>query len=181
MGTQIQMAERFLALHRQPQPLLLPNPWDVGSAKLLAWLGFTALATTSGGVAAAGGGPGGEGRGGGGRGHAGAGGGAAGPAGPPPPGSAGRGPRVSADRENGLADHAAGVAETVQHAAGAGLAGCSVEDFTRDPGDPIYKTPLAAERITAAAEVAASGPIRLVLTARAENYLHGRPDLADTI
>ena len=56
-----------------------------------------------------------------------------------------------------------------------------MEDFTGSPGDPIYEPSLAAERVTAAAEVAASGPIRLVLTARAENYLHGRPDLADTI
>ena len=63
----------------------------------------------------------------------------------------------------------------------AGLAGCSVEDFTGRADDPIYEPALAAERIAAAAEVAASGPIRLVLTARAENYLHGRPDLADTI
>src|SRR6266516_4039835 len=88
---------------------------------------------------------------------------------------------VSADLENGFADHPAGVAETVHLAAGAGLAGCSVEDFTGSPGDPIYEPSLAAERVTAAAEVAASGPVRLVLTARAENYLHGRPDLADTI
>jgi len=73
------------------------------------------------------------------------------------------------------------VAETMELAAMAGLAGCSVEDFTGRDDDPIYDKSLAAERIAAAAEVAASGPIRLVLTARAENYLHGRPDLADTI
>jgi 2-methylisocitrate lyase-like PEP mutase family enzyme len=168
MVTQIQQAERFLALHRRPQLLLLPNPWDLGSAKLLAWLGFPALATTSGGFAA----------------------------------TVGRvdgqvtrdealahaaaiaeatGLPVSADLENGFADNPAGVAETVRLAAVAGLAGCSVEDFTRNSGDPIYEVSLAADRIAAAAEVAASGPIRLVLTARAENYLHGRPDLADTI
>jgi 2-methylisocitrate lyase-like PEP mutase family enzyme len=168
MPTQIQQAERFLALHHQPQPLLLPNPWDLGSAKLLAWLGFSALATTSGGFAATVG-----------RldgkvtrdealAHA-----AAIVAATDLP--------VSADLENGFADHPAGVAETMRLAAVAGLAGCSVEDFTRDPANPIYETSLAAERIAAAAEVAASGPIRLVLTARAENYLHGRPDLADTI
>jgi 2-methylisocitrate lyase-like PEP mutase family enzyme len=168
MATQIQQAERFLALHHQPQPLLLPNPWDLGSAKLLAWLGFSALATTSSGFA----------------------------------GTVGRldgnvtrdealahaaaivratDLPVSADLENGFADSPAEVAETMQLAAMAGLAGCSVEDFTGRADDPIYQAPLAAERIAAAAEVAASGPIRLVLTARAENYLHGRPDLADTI
>jgi 2-methylisocitrate lyase-like PEP mutase family enzyme len=168
MATQIQQVERFLALHHQPQPLLLPNPWDLGSAKLLAWLGFSALATTSSGFA----------------------------------GTVGRldggvtrdealahaaaivratDLPVSADLENGFADSPAEVAETMQLAAMAGLAGCSVEDFTGRADDPIYEAPLAAERITAAAEVAASGPIRLVLTARAENYLHGRPDLADTI
>ncbi len=168
MATQIQQAERFLALHHQPQPLLLPNPWDLGSAKLLAWLGFSALATTSSGFA----------------------------------GTVGRldgnvtrdealahaaaivratDLPVSADLENGFADSPAEVAETMQLAAMAGLAGCSVEDFTGRADDPIYEPPLATERIAAAAEVAASGPIRLVLTARAENYLHGRPDLADTI
>jgi 2-methylisocitrate lyase-like PEP mutase family enzyme len=168
MATQIQQAERFLALHSQPQPLLLPNPWDLGSAKLLAWLGFSALATTSSGFAAT------VGR---------------------PDGQVTRDEAlahaaaiveatdlpVSADLENGFADSPAGVAETMRLAAGAGLAGCSVEDFTRREDDPIYELPLAAERIAAAAEVAASGPIRLVLTARAENYLHGRPGLADTI
>jgi 2-methylisocitrate lyase-like PEP mutase family enzyme len=168
MVTQIQQAERFLALHRQPQPLLLPNPWDVGTAKLLAWLGFSALATTSSGFAST------VGR---------------------LDGGVTRDEAlahaaaiveatdlpVSADLEKGFADSPAGVAETIELAAGAGLAGCSVEDFTGREDDPIYQVPLAADRIAAAAEVAASGPIRLVLTARAENYLHGRPDLADTI
>ena len=168
MATQIQQAERFLALHHQPQPLLLPNPWDLGSAKLLAWLGFSALATTSSGFAATVGRLDGE---------------------------VTRDEAidhaaavvratdlpVSADLENGFSDTAAGVAETMELAAMAGLAGCSVEDFTGRDDDPIYDKSLAAERIAAAAEVAASGPIRLVLTARAENYLHGRPDLADTI
>src|SRR5262249_58873120 len=90
MGTQIQMAERFLALHRQPQPLLLPNPWDVGSAKLLAWLGFFALATTSGGFAATVGRLDGEGRGGEALAHA-----AAGVAATDPPGSAAPPDRVA--------------------------------------------------------------------------------------
>src|SRR6476660_6241144 len=168
MATQIQQAERFLALHSGPDPLLLPNPWDLGSAKLFASLGFAALATTSSGFAAT------LGR------------------------LDGKVTRdealahaaaivratdlpVSADLENGFADSPADVAETMVLAAEAGLAGCSVEDFTGREDDPIYPAPLAADRIAAAAEIAASGPIRLVLTARAENYLHGRPDLADTI
>jgi 2-methylisocitrate lyase-like PEP mutase family enzyme len=168
MVTQIQQAERFLALHSGPDPLLLPNPWDLGSAKLFASLGFAALATTSSGFAAT------LGR------------------------LDGKVTRdealahaaaivratdlpVSADLENGFADSPAGVAETMRLAALAGLAGCSVEDFTGREDDPIYEVPLAVERITAAAEITASGPVRLVLTARAENYLHGRPDLADTI
>jgi 2-methylisocitrate lyase-like PEP mutase family enzyme len=168
MVTQIQQAERFLALHHQPQPLLLPNPWDTGSAKLLAWLGFSALATTSSGFAATVGGL---------------------------DGTVTRDQAlahaaavteatdlpVSADLENGFTDSPAGVAQTMKLAAVAGLAGCSVEDFTGDPANPIYEKSLAADRIAAAAEVTASGPIRLILTARAENYLHGRPDLADTI
>jgi 2-methylisocitrate lyase-like PEP mutase family enzyme len=149
-------------------PLLLPNPWDLGSAKLFASLGFAALATTSSGFAAT------LGR------------------------LDGKVTRdeaiahaativratdlpVSADLENGFSDSPADVAETIVLAAEAGLAGCSVEDFTGREDDPIYPAPLAADRIAAAAEIAASGPIRLVLTARAENYLHGRPDLADTI
>jgi 2-methylisocitrate lyase-like PEP mutase family enzyme len=168
MTTQIQQAERFLALHRGPQPLLLPNPWDLGSAKLLAWLGFPALATTSSGFAATMGRPDGEVTRDEALAHAAA-------------ITEATGLPVSADLENGFADDPAGVAETVRLAAVAGLAGCSVEDFTRNPNDPIYEVSLAADRVAAAAEVAASGPIRLILTARAENYLHGRPDLADTI
>jgi 2-methylisocitrate lyase-like PEP mutase family enzyme len=161
-------AEHFLSLHRRPSPLLMPNAWDVGSARLLAALGFEALATTSSGFAATLG-----------RldgtvtrdealGHA-------------RVMTAAAGVPVSADLENGFADEPAGVAETVRLAAATGLAGCSVEDFTGRDGDPIYGLALAAERVTAAAEAAHGGPGRLVLTARAENYLHGRPDLADTI
>ena len=158
----------FLALHRPGQPLLLPNPWDVGSARVLASLGFAALATTSSGFAATLG-----------RldgsvtrdeaiGHA-----AQIVRATPLP--------VSADLENGFADDPSGVAETVAAAIGAGLAGCSVEDFTGRDDDPIYDARLAAERVAAAAEIAHAGPVPFVLTARAENYLHGRPDLADTI
>jgi 2-methylisocitrate lyase-like PEP mutase family enzyme len=159
-------AEVFRQLHEGPEPLVLPNPWDVGSARLLASLGFTALATTSGGFAAA------LGR---------------------LDGSVNRDEAVehaaaivaatdlpvSADLENGFADKPAEVAETLRLAVRAGLAGCSIEDFTGRSDDPIYPTMLAAERITSAAEVARS--TGLVLTGRAENYLHGRPDLADTI
>jgi 2-methylisocitrate lyase-like PEP mutase family enzyme len=168
MTTQAEQAQRFLALHRPGQPLLLPNPWDRGSARILAWAGFDALATTSSGYAAT------LGR---------------------DDGSVTRDEAlehaaaivtatdlpVSADLENCFADSPAGVAETVTLAIGTGLAGCSVEDFTGREGDPIYDLKLAAERVAAAAEAAHAGPVRFVLTARAENYLHGRPDLADTI
>jgi 2-methylisocitrate lyase-like PEP mutase family enzyme len=88
---------------------------------------------------------------------------------------------VSADLENAFADDPAGVAETLRLALDAGLAGCSVEDFTGRDDDPIYEAGLAAERVEAAAEVAHAGPVHLVLTGRAENYLHDRKDLADTI
>ena len=88
---------------------------------------------------------------------------------------------MSADFENGFADAPDGVAANVTLAAATGLAGCSIEDFAKRADDPIYDVGLAAERIAAAAEAAHAGPARMVLTARAENYLHGRPDLADTI
>lgn len=165
---QAEKATRFLALHQGDRPLLLPNPWDVGSAKLLASLGFQALATTSSGFAAT------LGR---------------------LDGGVTRDEAVahaasiveatdlpvSADFENGFADDPAGVADTLRLAVEAGLAGCSVEDFTTRGDAPIYDVGVAAERIAAAAEVAHAGPVHLVLTARAENYVHGRPDLADTI
>ena len=161
-------AARFLALHRPGRPLLLPNPWDVGSARILASLGFEALATTSSGYAATLGRPDGSVT----ReeaiGHA-----AAIVAATPLP--------VSADLENGFADESADVADTVAAAIKAGLAGCSIEDFTRRGGDPIYDLEHAAERVAAAAEAAHAGPRRLVLTARAENFLHGRSDLSDTV
>jgi 2-methylisocitrate lyase-like PEP mutase family enzyme len=161
-------AARFLQLHRPGQPLLLPNPWDIGSARVLASMDFAALATTSSGYAATLG-----------RqdgsvtreeaiAHA-----AAIAAATPLP--------VTADLEKGFADDPAGVAGTVTAAIAAGLAGCSIEDFTGDENVPIYDSELAAERVAAAAEAAHGGPRRLVLTARAENFLHGRDDLADTI
>jgi 2-methylisocitrate lyase-like PEP mutase family enzyme len=168
MVTQADKAREFLALHRPGEPLLLPNPWDLGSARLLASLGFKALATTSSGFAAT------LGR---------------------NDGSVSRDEAlihaavivaatdlpVSADLENAFADDPAGVAKTIGLAVEVGLAGGSVEDFTRREEDPIYAIPFAAERVAAAAEAAHGGPVPFVLTARAENYLHGRPDLADTI
>jgi 2-methylisocitrate lyase-like PEP mutase family enzyme len=168
MPTQTEKAERFLALHQGEQPLLMPNPWDRGSARLFASLGFAALATTSSGFAAT----------------------LARLDGSVTREEAighaawiadGTDLPVSADLENCFADDPAGVAETVRLAVGAGLAGCSVEDFAGRDTDPIYDRALAAERVAAAAEAAHGGPVRLVLTARAENYLRGRPYLADTI
>ena len=168
MSTQADKARQFLVLHRPGDPLLLPNPWDLGSARLLASLGFQALATTSSGFAA----------------------------------SLGRNDGsvtreealvhaavivaatdlpVSADLENAFADKPVAVAETIRLAIEVGLAGGSVEDFTGRADDPVYDLRLAAERVAAAAQAAHSGPVPFVLTTRAENYLHGRPDLADTI
>src|SRR6516225_11994231 len=168
MISQAGKAQRFLTLHRPGQPLLMPNPWDLGSAKLLASLGFQALATTSSGFAAT------LGR---------------------NDGSVSRDEAlvnaavivaatdlpVSADLENGYAYEPAAVAETIRLGIEVGLAGGSVEDFTGQEDDPIYGHQVAAERVAAAAQGAHEGPVRFVLTARAENYLHGRPDLADTI
>ena len=166
--TTAERAERFGALHVPGTPLLMPNAWDVGSAKLFASLGFEALATTSGGFAAS-------------RGrldgamskdevlvHCGE-------------LAAAVDVPVSGDLENCFADDPAGVAGTITAAVDAGLAGGSVEDYTRRPDDPIYELAQATERVRAAAEAAHAGPVRFVLTARAENYLHGRVDLADTI
>ncbi len=168
MTGQAERAERFLALHRGQRPLLLPNPWDAGSAKLLASLGFEALATTSSGSAAT------LGR----------------LDGSVTVAEAIEGARgiveatdlpVSADLENGFADDPAGVAETLRLALDAGLAGASIEDYNAGNETPIYGIEQAAERIAAAAEAAHGGPSRLVLTARAENHLRGVDDLADTI
>jgi 2-methylisocitrate lyase-like PEP mutase family enzyme len=165
---QREKAERFLALHHGDRPLLMPNPWDRGSAALLASLGFEALATTSSGFAATLGRPDGAVTRDEAVGHA-------------QWIAAGTGLPVSADLENCFADDPTGVAETVRLAVDAGLAGCSVEDYARRDDDPIYDLGLATERVAAAAEAAHNGPVRLVLTARAENYLHGKPYLADTI
>jgi 2-methylisocitrate lyase-like PEP mutase family enzyme len=161
------LTDRFRALHVPGNPLLMPNPWDQGSARLLAHLGFAALATTS-------------------SGHAGTLG--------RLDGSVSRDEAlahaasivstvdvpVSADLENGFADDPAAVADTVAAAVAVGLAGCSIEDFTGVADAPIYDLGLARDRVAAAAQAARAGA-GLILTARAENYLHGRPDLADTI
>ncbi len=158
-------ARQFLELHHSERPLLLPNPWDLGSAKLLASLGFKALATTSGGFAAS-------------LGRA--------------DGAVSReeaiahaqavteasGLPVNGDFENGFGEQPAAVAETIRLALAAGIAGGSVEDWS---GSEIYSRELAVERVAAAAEAAHGAPTQLVLTARAENHIRGRDDLADTI
>ena len=163
MPTPDTKSQRFLELHRPGQPLLLPNPWDQGVAKILASLGFQALATTSSGFAAT------LGR---------------------LDGSvtldealahataivAATDLPVSADLENCYADDPDGVAHTVRLAAETGLAGCSIEDYS---GSQLYARAEAVDRVTAAAAAARDGG--LVLTARAENYLRGNPDLGDTI
>ncbi len=168
MSDQNARAQRFLDLHCPGQPLLMTNPWDVGSARLLASLGFEALATTSSGFAAT------LGR---------------------LDGTVSRAEAlahaadlvmatplpVSADLENGYADSTAGVGETASAAVAAGLAGFSIEDSTGHSEAPIFELELAVERIAAAAAAAHQGTAHVVLTARCENHLHGRDDLGDTI
>jgi 2-methylisocitrate lyase-like PEP mutase family enzyme len=165
MIDQAEQARRFLALHGGERPLLIPNPWDAGSARLLASLGFAALATTSSGFAAT------LGR---------------------LDGSVTRDEvlahaaaivgatalPVSADFEHGFADDPDEVAENVTLAIGTGLAGCSIEDYD---GAGIYDFELAVRRVAAAARAAHAGPVHFVLTARAENHIRDRPDLDDTI
>ena len=158
----------FRALHEQEGAFVIPNPWDTGTARILAALGFPALATTSAGMAFA--------------------------LGLPDGGVdkeaalahcrtivAATDLPVSADLEKGFGDSPREVAETVLAAAGTGLAGCSIEDFTGDPGDPIFPFTLAVERIEAAVAALRTLPGDFVLTARCENLLHGRDDLDDTI
>jgi 2-methylisocitrate lyase-like PEP mutase family enzyme len=160
--------ESFRALHERPGAFVIPNPWDVGTARVLASLGFEALATTSAGFAFSLG---------------------------LPEGDISREQAlahcgdivaatdlpVSADLEKGFGDDPASVAETIRVAAETDLAGCSIEDFSGRPEDPIYSFDQAVERIAAAVQAARSLPHDFVLTARAENFLHGRPDLDDTI
>jgi 2-methylisocitrate lyase-like PEP mutase family enzyme len=168
MRTQLEKGSVFRSLHERDSAFIIPNPWDVGTARVLAKLGFEALATTSAGYAF----------------------------------SAGQRDNtigrvrmlahvkeivsatdlpVSADLENGFGDDPETAAETIRLAAAAGLAGGSIEDMSNDRTNPIYDLDLAAERVSAAAEVVSSLPFPFTLTARAENYLVGRPDLKDTI
>jgi 2-methylisocitrate lyase-like PEP mutase family enzyme len=159
---------RFRELHAGPDLFLIPNPWDAGSAAVLASLGFSALATTSSGFAATLGRLDGQVT----RDEAIAHGDLIAAATELP---------VSADLEHGFALDPDGVAETVRLASATGLAGCSIEDSTRDPDDPILDRALAVERVRAASEAAGTGTGRLVLTARYEGFLYGHTDLAEAI
>ncbi len=168
MRTQAEKGALFQGLHERSGAFIIPNPWDAGTARLLAHLGFEALATTSAGYAFS-------------RGRR--------------DNSVGRDEMmahvadlaaatdlaVSADLENGYGDDPKTVAETIGLAAATGLAGCSIEDSTQKPANPIYAFELAVERIQAAASVSRALPFAFTLTARCENYLVGRPDLNDTI
>jgi 2-methylisocitrate lyase-like PEP mutase family enzyme len=166
--TQNEKAARFVALHEGPGVFVIPNPWDVPSARLLAGLGFQALATSS--AASA--------------------------------GTVGRRDGrltrdqalaharsivdsvdlpVSADLESGFGEQPEVVAETIRQAGGAGLVGCTIEDSTGNPDNPLYGFDLAVERIAAAAGAARSLPFRFMLTARAHNFLYPNPSLEDTI
>jgi 2-methylisocitrate lyase-like PEP mutase family enzyme len=168
MLTQAEKGRAFRALHERKSAFIIPNPWDIGTARLLAHLGFEALATTSMGYAF----------------------------------SVGRRDNtidrhetlsnaseivsasdlpVSADLENGFGDTPEIAAETIRLAAAAGVVGGSIEDATGHSDHPIYETEHAVERVRAAAIAARALPFDFTLTARAENYLHGRPDLGDTI
>jgi 2-methylisocitrate lyase-like PEP mutase family enzyme len=168
MLTQSEKGLAFRALHERDRAFIIPNPWDVGTARLLAQVGFEALATTSAGYAFS------VGR---------------------RDNTIGRDEMiahasaiasatdlpVSADLENGYGDTPEVVAETIRMAAAAGLAGGSIEDMSSQPGHPIYEQEHAVERVRAAAEVVRALPFTFTLTARVENYLVGKPDLRDTI
>ena len=170
MRTQAERARAFRTLHERQGIFVMPNPWDAGTAKLFASLGFEALATTSFGLANA----------------------------------LGRVDGtlavsreeliancreiaqatdlpVNADLENGYADNPEEAAEIIRMAAEAGVVGGSIEDATGRDDDPVYDFNLAVERVAAAAEVAHSLPFPFTFTARAENFLHGRRDLDDTV
>lgn len=168
MATQAEKGRIFRALHERDGAFIIPNPWDIGTAKLLAHLGFEALATTSMGYAF----------------------------------SVGRRDNsldrsetlahasqivsatdlpVSADLENGFGDAPEIAAETIKLAGATGLVGGSIEDSSGQPDHPIYELKHAADRVRAASAAARALPFPFTLTGRAENYLHGRPDLKDTI
>jgi 2-methylisocitrate lyase-like PEP mutase family enzyme len=169
-ASQQDKATRFRALHARPGAFVIPNPWDAGSARILASLGFEALATTSAGFAFS------IGR----------------------KDQAAAVSRdeilanakdivdatdlpVSADLEAGFGQTTRDVAETIRRAAAAGLVGGSIEDATYDPRNPIYEIPQAVDRVAAAIEAARALPFPFTFTARAENFLFGRRDLDDTI
>jgi 2-methylisocitrate lyase-like PEP mutase family enzyme len=168
MSTQVEKGRAFRALHERKSAFIIPNPWDVGTARILAHLGFEALATTSMGFAF----------------------------------SAGQLDNsvdrdhmmkhiseiasatnlpVNADLENGYGDAPETAAETIKLAAAAGVVGGSIEDATGRSDNPIYELEHAADRVRAAVAAARALPFTFTLTGRAENYLHGRPDLKDTI
>ena len=166
--SQTDKAIAFLSLHERAGAFIIPNPWDLGTARVLAHLGFEALATTSMGYAFSTG---------------------------KLDNTVGRDAMlrhiaqiaaathlpVSADLENGYGDAPETAAETIRLAAAAGVVGGSIEDATGQPDRPIYEKEHAADRIRAAVEAARALPFPFTLTARAENYLHGRPNLNDTI
>ncbi len=168
MLNQTEKGRAFRTLHESESAFIIPNPWDVGTARLLAHLGFEALATTSAGYAFSVG---------------------------QRDNTIGRDEMmahlsaiasatdlpVSADLENGFGDPPEVVAETIRLAAATGIVGCSIEDMSRQPGHSIYEHEFAVERIRAAAEVVRGLSFPFTLTARSENYLVGRPDLGDTI
>ena len=163
-------ALRFASLHARPGAFVIPNPWDAGSARMLAALGFEALATTSAGFAFSVGLPDAE-------------------------GAIDRVNTlmnvraivdattlpVSADLENGFGDDPESCAETIRQAASAGVVGGSIEDATGRGADPIYPFSHSVDRVAAAVRAARALPFPFMLTARAENLINGRPDLADTI
>ena len=167
-ASQAQKAQRFTALHDGPGAFVIPNPWDAGSARILAGLGFQALATSSGAMANT------LGR---------------------RDGFATRDEAlahargiveaselpVSADLEKGFGDRPEDAADTIRLAAEAGLVGGSIEDATGDDSRPLFDITHAAERVAAAAQAARALPFAFTLTARAENFLRGKPDLEDTI
>lgn len=168
MSNQFEKGKLFRALHERKQAFIIPNPYDAGTAKLLAHIGFEALATTSAGYAFTAG---------------------------QPDNTIDRNRMlkhvaeiaavtdlpVSADLGNCFGDAPETVAETIKLAGETGVVGCSVEDMSGDAENPIYELEFAVERVRAAAEAARALPFAFTLTARAENYLVGRSDLADTI
>ena len=168
--TQAEKANAFQALHTRAGAFVIPNPWDAGTARILTRLGFEALTTTSAGLAFVLGRRDGD-------------------------GSVTRDDAlanakaiidatdlpVAADLENGYGDAPEAAAETIRLAASVGLVGASIEDATGDETRPIYDIAHAAERVAAAAEAAHALPFPFVFVARAENFLHNKPDIDDTI